>query len=86
MSDIIPSPNIWRYPAVYEIENRGVDPDGVLETAMRDIRPWDDATVLDIGCGSGFHLPRFAAAAASVIGVEPHPPLIRLARRRVAAL
>ena len=45
------------------------------------------ATVLDVGCGSGFHLPRFAAGgAAHVIGVEPHPPLVALARRRVRRL
>ncbi|GAB6901129.1 class I SAM-dependent methyltransferase [Kineosporia succinea] len=86
MSGVIPSPNIWRYPAVYEVENRSVDPDGVLEQAMRAVRPWDGAAVLDIGCGSGYHLPRFARDAASVTGVEPHPPLVQLARRRVAAL
>lgn len=38
--------------------------------------------MLDIGCGTGFHLPRFAATARSVVGVEPHPPLAALARRR----
>jgi len=43
---------------------------------------WADRTVLDIGCGTGFHLPRFAATAATVIGVEPHPDLVALARRR----
>jgi SAM-dependent methyltransferase len=83
---IIPSPNIWYHPAVYEKENLGVDPDGVIETAMREIRDWAGATVLDIGCGSGFHLPRFAATAERVVGVEPHPPLVEAARRRVAAL
>jgi SAM-dependent methyltransferase len=86
VSEPIPSPNIWRYPQVYEIENRSVDPDGVIEAAMRSIRPWDDGCVLDIGCGSGFHLPRFAVDAATVIGVEPHPPLVELAQRRVTAL
>ena len=79
---VIPSPNIWNAPGTYEIENRGVDPDGLIETAMASIRPWDGAVVLDVGCGSGFHLPRFAATAAQVIGVEPHPPLLALARRR----
>ena len=85
MRGVIPSPNIWRFPQVYEIENRGVDPDSVIETAMREIRDWTGATVLDIGCGSGFHLPRFARDAARVIGVEPHPPLVSLARERAAA-
>jgi SAM-dependent methyltransferase len=85
-SGVVPSPNIWRHPEVYEVENRAVDPDGVIETAMRTIRDWRGATVLDVGCGSGFHLPRFAADAARVVGVEPHPPLVELARRRTAEL
>lgn len=86
MKGVIPSPNIWEYPDVYEQENRGVDPDGVIEAAMRRIRSWAGARVLDVGCGSGFHLPRFAAEAARVVGVEPHPPLLDLARRRVRGL
>lgn len=83
---VIPSPNIWASPQVYEIENRGVDPDGVIEAAMARIRGWDGAVVLDIGCGTGFHLPHFAAGAARVIGVEPHPPLLAAAERRVRGL
>jgi len=83
---VIPSPNIWRHPEVYEMENRAVDPDGSIEAAMRSVRNWRGGVVLDVGCGSGFHLPRFAADAARVIGVEPHPPLVDLARRRTAGL
>jgi SAM-dependent methyltransferase len=86
VAEVRPSPNIWDHPAVYELENRAADPDGVIEAAMREIRPWDGAVVLDVGCGSGFHLPRFAATAAAVIGVEPHPPLVALARRRTRRL
>ncbi|MGV9305700.1 class I SAM-dependent methyltransferase [Nonomuraea sp. NPDC003727] len=82
----IPSPNIWNTPAIYELENRAVDPDGAADAAMRAIRPWDGATVLDIGCGSGYHLPSFAATAARVIGVEPHGDLVGLARRRCDGL
>jgi SAM-dependent methyltransferase len=78
----IPSPNIWHHPATYEIENHAVDPDGVIEPAMRVIRDWAGVDVLDIGCGTGFHLPRFAATAASVVGVEPHAGLAEVARRR----
>ena len=44
------------------------------------------ATVLDVGCGTGFHLPRFAARRAAVVGVEPHPDLAALARRRTRRL
>ncbi len=82
----IPSPNIWHHPKVYEIENHAVDPDGVIEPAMRAIRDWAGSTVLDIGCGTGFHLPRFAATAARVIGVEPHAGLAEAARRRTRNL
>jgi ubiquinone/menaquinone biosynthesis C-methylase UbiE len=69
---------------VYELENLAADPDGRIEESMRAIRTWDGAAVLDIGCGTGFHLPRFARTAAKVIGVEPHSGLAEAARRRVA--
>jgi SAM-dependent methyltransferase len=78
----VPSPNIWHHPTTYEIENRAADPDGVIETAMRGITDWTGTHLLDLGCGTGFHLPRFAAAAERVTGVEPHPDLAALARRR----
>ncbi|WP_203453807.1 class I SAM-dependent methyltransferase [Jiangella aurantiaca] len=84
--DVIPSPNIWHYPDVYELENRGVDPEGVLEAAMLRIHDWAGLDLLDVGCGAGFHLPRFAASARRVVGVEPHAPLVRRAQQRAAAL
>lgn len=81
-----PSPNIWEHPHVYELENRAVDRDGVIEDAMTAVRAWSGATILDLGCGSGFHLPRFAAQAAHVVGVEPHGDLVRWARLRTRGL
>ena len=80
-----PSPNIWYSPGVYEIENHAFDRAGHVESTMRRVRDWAGARVLDIGCGTGFHLPMFARRAARVIGVEPHPPLASAARRRLAA-
>jgi SAM-dependent methyltransferase len=80
---LIPSPNIWNWPEIYEQENAAQDPDGVLWAALREAAPWAGADVLDIGCGDGFHLPVFAAEAASVTGLEPYPPLVERARRRV---
>lgn len=82
----VPSPNIWNSPGVYELENAAADPHGVLEAAMRGIHDWTTQCVLDIGCGTGYHLPRFAADAATVFGVEPHRGLAATARRRVASL
>src|SRR5690606_6991714 len=52
----------------------------------RETASWRARTVLDLGCGSGFHLPFFAEEAARVIGVEPHTPLVSLARRRTRRL
>ena len=82
----VPSPNIWHHTATHETENRAVDPEGRLEAAMAAIADWSGRTVLDVGCGTGFHLPRFAGTAATVIGVEPHPDLVALARRRTRSL
>jgi SAM-dependent methyltransferase len=83
---VVPSPNIWDHPETYELENRSVDRDGVIEAAMREVADWAGRDVLDVGCGTGFHLPRFAATARSVVGVEPHPPLVPVAQRRTRRL
>ena len=83
---MIPSPNIWNHPDVYEIENLGVDPEGLIEATMAGIHDWSGQRVLDLGCGSGFHLSRFARTASTVVGVEPRQPLAALARRRISAL
>jgi ubiquinone/menaquinone biosynthesis C-methylase UbiE len=82
----IPSPNIWHHPQVYEIENRAVDRAGAILALMRETGPWAGRDLLDIGCGTGFHLPLFAEAARSVTGVEPHGDLAAIARRRVRRL
>ncbi len=82
----VPSPNIWNHPHVYEIENRAVDRAGALAALMHSLAPWDARDVLDVGCGTGFHLPLFADTARSVTGVEPHGDLAAIARRRVRRL
>jgi ubiquinone/menaquinone biosynthesis C-methylase UbiE len=81
------SPNIWDSPDVYELENLAVDRAGLVEAAMAGLHRFEGADLLDIGCGSGFHLRRFVElGCASVVGVEPHPPLAALARERVCGL
>lgn len=87
MNAPIPSPNIWNDPETYEIENTAVDRERRLESAMTAHRSFHGARVLDLGCGSGFHLERWVALGAdTVVGVEPHPPLVERAEARVAAL
>lgn len=81
-----PSPNIWNSPATYELENHAFDRAGVLEQTMRSVADWSGRDVLDIGCGTGFHLPLFADTAATVTGVEPHADLVAIARRRTRRL
>ncbi|MBJ8342145.1 class I SAM-dependent methyltransferase [Antrihabitans sp. YC3-6] len=83
---VIPSPNIWHWPQVYELENNCQDVDGAVFASLRHHADWTGRDVLDIGCGSGFHLPVFAADAASVIGVEPHRQLVAAAAQRVRHL
>ena len=81
------SPNIWDSPDVYEVENLGADPDGVIEAAMGRLHPFEGADLLDVGCGTGYHLPRFVElGCAAVVGVEPHPPLLATARQRTAGM
>jgi SAM-dependent methyltransferase len=82
----VPSPNIWHHPQTYELENRAVDPDGRIESAMAAVCSWAGRDVLDVGCGTGFHLPRWAATARHVTGVEPHHDLAAVATRRTSRL
>jgi SAM-dependent methyltransferase len=82
-SRLIPSPNIWNWPDLYEAENRAQDAEGAIWAALREAAPWEGRDVVDVGCGDGFHLPLFVGAR-SVIGVEPHPPLVARARERLA--
>lgn len=85
----VASPNIWHHTATYETENRAVDPDGRLDDALRARVDLAGADLLDLGCGTGFHLPGFAEAVGptgSVTGVEPHPDLLALARRRTRSV
>jgi SAM-dependent methyltransferase len=77
------APNIGGHPGSYELENAAVDRAGHVLTAMRAIAPWAGRTLMDLGCGTGYWLRRYAAEAARVIGVEPDPAL-RAAAGRVA--
>ncbi len=81
-----PSPNIQSAPDIYEIENHAADPAGLIEMAIAAIAPWDGKVLLDLGAGTGFHIPRFHARANHVIAVEPHGPARLRAMARVVEL
>lgn len=44
-----------------------------------------EGRVLEIGLGSGLNLPLYGPGVRSVIGLEPSPELLRLARERAAS-
>jgi SAM-dependent methyltransferase len=85
-AEVVPSPNIWHWPELYEIENRAQDVNGEIWRVLEETCDWTGRDVLDVGCGDGFHLPRFASTARKVTGVEPHEPLVHRARTRCAEL
>lgn len=84
LSDFIRAGNQGRYPEIYEIENRAIDHEGTLWSALREIAPWAGKSILDLGCGSGYWLPRYSPDAARVVGVEPDPALLPQASARGA--
>ena len=71
LPDFRPAPNQGGNIELYEAENQALDPEGHVLAAMRARAPWAGRTLLDLGCGSGYWLARYAGEAAEVIGVEP---------------
>lgn len=80
--DFRSAPNQGGRPDLYELENEAIDPGGLVLAAMRRLAPWAGRTLVDLGCGSGFWLPAYAGEADEVIGIEPDPALLPLARNR----
>jgi SAM-dependent methyltransferase len=80
------APNIGDSPGIYELENQAVDRTGHVLAAMRQLAPWTGRTIVDLGCGTGYWLPRYAADAGRAIGIEPDPDLRARAVSRVAPL
>jgi len=80
------APNITGHPEVYETENRALDRAGHVLDALWQLAPWPGKTVVDLGCGTGYWLSRYAEQAGRVIGIEPTAGLRARAQRRAAAL
>lgn len=83
LDDWRPAPNIGRHPEIYERENEAIARDGRLESALLEIADPAGKHLLDIGCGTGFWLPRWSTARR-VTGVEPDPDLLERAQLRMA--
>ncbi|GAA1347493.1 class I SAM-dependent methyltransferase [Arthrobacter roseus] len=82
LTDFVKATNQGENPELYEVENLALDREGTVWDALQRIAPWEGKTILDLGCGSGFWLPRYAEAAAETIGVEPDPDLLPEAESR----
>jgi SAM-dependent methyltransferase len=71
-----------RLVALYDIENpRGADTDFYLRLAA-DLGA---RTILDLGCGTGLLTRELALDGRQVIGVDPSPAMLALARRQPGA-
>ena len=85
LTDFVRAWNQGNNPDLYEIENAAMDREETVWDALNDVAPWAGRTLLDLGCGTGFWLPRYAIQAREVIGVEPDVDLLERARSRTPA-
>ncbi len=53
------------------------------DVALAALAPVAPATVVELGCGSGLTAARLAAAGHDVLGYDPSPSMLALARERV---
>ncbi len=71
----------------YDAETRFIA--GIRKQAIAALNLRDGETVLDAGCGTGWCLPSLAegvGAGGHVLGFEPSPDMLGIARQRVRAL
>lgn len=82
LSDFTPAPNQGQHPEIYEIENNALDRRGKLFALLENLAPWDGKKLLDLGCGTGYWLPKYLSDSGTVVGVEPDQNLLEPARLR----
>lgn len=72
--------------ASYDLELLAFEPVRRESIALLDVQPGD--TVLDVGCGTGLSFAPLRARlgpAGRIVGIDPSPEMLALARQRVAA-
>lgn len=80
-----PWPRIYREaPEVFEAFTAAEDPEGRVFDRLQELAGFGAGTVLEIGCGTGRTLRRWAGGPARVLGIEPESALLDRARRAVA--
>ncbi len=72
----------WVLPPILDLVMRQTQ----LEKYRREIVAAASGRVLDVGVGSGLNLPLYDTQVESVIGIDPSPNLLAIARRRADAL
>lgn len=82
LPDFVRAGNQAGDPHVYEIENAAIDHEGSLWAALTTAAPWRGGDLLDLGCGTGYWLTRYAQDARTVTGVEPDATLLAAAVAR----
>jgi ubiquinone/menaquinone biosynthesis C-methylase UbiE len=80
--DFVRATNQGLHADLYEIENAAFDREHLVLRAMAELAPWAGRSIVDVGCGTGYWLPIYAAEASWVVGVEPDEHLLERARSR----
>ncbi|MPY10708.1 class I SAM-dependent methyltransferase [Arthrobacter bussei] len=84
LTDFVKAWNQGQNVDLYEIENDAIDHEETLWRALRTAAPWDGKDLLDLGCGTGYWLPRYAKTTRTLYGVEPDTSLLETATNRTA--
>lgn len=82
LTDFVKAWNQGHNVDLYEMENDAIDHDEMLWRALQAAAPWEGKDLLDLGCGTGYWLPRYAATTRQLYGVEPDTALLTTAARR----
>lgn len=70
------------YDVIHAGRQRDADREATMVVAELRRRVPNLRSVLDVGCGTGAHLPGFLAAGLEVVGVDPSPQMLAFAAAR----